>query len=64
MKAPSQTVMDPWSDSFLETNVPLLELIETAKGGNEKELKVGAQVSGNMPINFLRPSTGLFHFKQ
>ena len=36
--------MDPWSDSFLETNVPLLELIETAKGGHEKEVKEAAQV--------------------
>uniref|UniRef100_A0A8C2X3Q3 Catenin (cadherin-associated protein), alpha 1 n=1 Tax=Cyclopterus lumpus TaxID=8103 RepID=A0A8C2X3Q3_CYCLU len=38
------TVMDHVSDSFLETNVPLLVLIEAAKNGNEKEVKEYAQV--------------------
>uniref|UniRef100_A0A803SXN2 Uncharacterized protein n=1 Tax=Anolis carolinensis TaxID=28377 RepID=A0A803SXN2_ANOCA len=38
------TVMDHISDSFLETNVPLLVLIEAAKSGNEKEVKEYAQV--------------------
>ena len=32
------------SDSFLETNVPLLVLIEAAKNGNEKEVEEYAQV--------------------
>lgn len=44
---PSQlrkAVMDHVSDSFLETNVPLLVLIEAAKNGNEKEVKEYAQV--------------------
>lgn len=36
--------MDHVSDSFLETNVPLLVLIEAAKNGNEKEVKDYAQV--------------------
>lgn len=36
--------MDHISDSFLETNVPLLVLIEAAKSGNEKEVKEYAQV--------------------
>lgn len=36
--------MDHVSDSFLETNVPLLVLIEAAKNGNEKEVKEYAQV--------------------
>ena len=36
--------MDHVSDPFLETNVPLLVLIEAAKNGNEKEVKEYAQV--------------------
>uniref|UniRef100_A0A673BFF9 Catenin (cadherin-associated protein), alpha 1 n=1 Tax=Sphaeramia orbicularis TaxID=375764 RepID=A0A673BFF9_9TELE len=36
--------MDHVSDSFLETNVPLLVLIEAAKNGNEKEVKEYAHV--------------------
>ncbi len=32
------------SDSFLETNVPLLVLIEAARGGQEKEVEEYAQV--------------------
>ena len=36
--------MDHVSDSFLETNVPLLVLIEAAKNGNEKEVEEYAQV--------------------
>ncbi|TSR63287.1 Catenin alpha-1 [Bagarius yarrelli] len=39
-----KAVMDHVSDSFLETNVPLLVLIEAAKNGNEKEVKDYAQV--------------------
>uniref|UniRef100_A0A2K6DYL1 Catenin alpha-1 n=1 Tax=Macaca nemestrina TaxID=9545 RepID=A0A2K6DYL1_MACNE len=39
-----KAVMDHVSDSFLETNVPLLVLIEAAKNGNEKEVKEYAQV--------------------
>ncbi|XP_065261758.1 catenin alpha-2 isoform X5 [Emys orbicularis] len=39
-----KAVMDHISDSFLETNVPLLVLIEAAKSGNEKEVKEYAQV--------------------
>ncbi|EHB07463.1 Catenin alpha-1 [Heterocephalus glaber] len=38
-----KAVMDHISDSFLETNVPLLVLIEAAKNGNEKEVKEYAQ---------------------
>lgn len=37
-------MIDHISDSFLETNVPLLVLIEAAKSGNEKEVKEYAQV--------------------
>lgn len=32
------------SDSFIETNVPLLVLIEAAKAGNEHEVEQYAQV--------------------
>ncbi|XP_030068495.1 catenin alpha-1 isoform X2 [Microcaecilia unicolor] len=39
-----KAVMDHVSDSFLETNVPLLVLIEAAKNGNEKEVREYAQV--------------------
>ncbi|XP_044136826.1 catenin alpha-1 [Bufo gargarizans] len=39
-----KAVMDHVSDSFLETNVPLLVLIEAARNGNEKEVKEYAQV--------------------
>ncbi|XP_035671720.1 catenin alpha-2-like isoform X6 [Branchiostoma floridae] len=39
-----KAVVDHVSDSFLETNVPLLVLIEAAKRGNEKEVKEYAQV--------------------
>ena len=34
-----KAVVDHVSDSFLETNVPLLVLIEAAKSGNEKEVE-------------------------
>ncbi|KAK6639275.1 hypothetical protein RUM43_007547 [Polyplax serrata] len=34
-----KAVVDHVSDSFLETNVPLLVLIEAAKAGNEKEVE-------------------------
>lgn len=39
-----KAVVDHVSDSFLETNVPLLVLIESAKAGNEKEVEEYAQV--------------------
>ncbi|CAG0884731.1 unnamed protein product [Cyprideis torosa] len=39
-----KAVVDHVSDSFLETNVPLLILIEAAKSGNEKEVEEYAQV--------------------
>ncbi|XP_014661382.1 PREDICTED: catenin alpha-like [Priapulus caudatus] len=39
-----KAVVDHVSDSFLETNVPLLVLIEAAKAGNEKEVEEYAQV--------------------
>ena len=34
-----KAVVDHVSDSFLETNVPLLVLVEAARGGNEKEVE-------------------------
>lgn len=39
-----KAVMDHVSDSFLETNMPLLVLIEAAKNGNENEVEEYAQV--------------------
>ncbi len=39
-----KAVVDHVSDSFLETNVPLLVLIEAAKSGNEREVEEYAQV--------------------
>ena len=39
-----KAVVDHVSDSFLETNVPLLVLIEAAKSGNEKEVEEYSQV--------------------
>jgi catenin alpha len=39
-----KAVVDHVSDSFLETSVPLLVLIEAAKAGNEKEVEDYAQV--------------------
>ncbi|XP_077991933.1 catenin alpha-2-like [Glandiceps talaboti] len=39
-----KAVVDHVSDSFLETNVPLLVLIEAAKSGNEKEVEEYAAV--------------------
>ena len=39
-----RAVMDHVSDSFLETNMPLLVLIEAAKAGNEREVEEYAQV--------------------
>lgn len=39
-----KAVVDHVSDSFLETNVPLLVLIEAAKNGNEREVEEYAQV--------------------
>lgn len=40
-----KAVVDHVSDSFLETNVPLLVLIEAAKSGNEKEVEEYSQVT-------------------
>ena len=37
-------MVDHVSDSFLETNVPLLVLIEAAKAGDEKGVEEYAQV--------------------
>ena len=34
-----------WFFSFLETNVPLLVLVEAARGGNEKEVEEYVPVS-------------------
>lgn len=39
-----KAVMDHISDSFLETNIPLLVLMEAAKAGNEREVEEYAQV--------------------
>lgn len=39
-----KAVVDHVSDSFLETNVPLLVLIEAAKAGNERAVEEYAQV--------------------
>ncbi|XP_018025887.1 catenin alpha isoform X2 [Hyalella azteca] len=39
-----KAVVDHVSDSFLETNVPLLVLVEAARSGNEKEVDEYAQV--------------------
>lgn len=39
-----KAVVDHVSDSFLETNVPLLVLIEAAKAGDEKGVEEYAQV--------------------
>ncbi|XP_045509176.1 catenin alpha [Colias croceus] len=41
-----KAVVDHVSDSFLETNVPLLVLLEAARGGNEKEVEEYAIVFG------------------
>ena len=39
-----RAVVDHVSDTFMETNMPLLVLIEAAKAGNEKEVEEYAQV--------------------
>ena len=46
-----KAVVDHVSDSFLETNVPLLVLIEAAKSGNEKEVEEYSQVCFLVFIN-------------
>jgi len=43
-----KAVVDHVSDSFLETDVPLLVLIEAAKSGNEKEVEEYSQVCSSM----------------
>ncbi|EMP34229.1 Catenin alpha-2, partial [Chelonia mydas] len=56
-----KAVMDHISDSFLETNVPLLVLIEAAKSGNEKEVKEYAQVfreHANKLVEFVSLAAG------
>lgn len=52
--------MDHISDSFLETNVPLLVLIEAAKSGNEKEVKEYAQVFREHANKLVEVSLELF----
>lgn len=54
--------MDHISDSFLETNVPLLVLIEAAKSGNEKEVKEYAQVFREHANKLVEVSHELFTF--
>ena len=39
-----KAVVDHVSDSFLETNVPLLVLMEAARAGNEREVEEYAKV--------------------
>ncbi|XP_050068582.1 catenin alpha isoform X3 [Anopheles maculipalpis] len=39
-----KAVVDHVSDSFLETNMPLLDLIEAARGGNEKVVRERADI--------------------
>lgn len=53
--------MDHVSDSFLETNVPLLVLIEAAKNGNEKEVKEYAQVFRDHASKLVEVSAYLYH---
>lgn len=57
-----KAVMDHVSDSFLETNVPLLVLIEAAKNGNEKEVKEYAQVFREHANKLIEVLYGLFVF--
>lgn len=54
-----KAVMDHISDSFLETNVPLLVLIEAAKSGNEKEVKEYAQVFREHANKLVEVSAGI-----
>ena len=39
-----KAVIDHISDSFLDTNIPILVLIDAAKRGDEKQVKEYAQV--------------------
>lgn len=39
--------------SFLETNVPLLVLVEAARNGNEKEVEEYAQVSSALEMFYM-----------
>ena len=41
-----KAVVDHVSDSFLETNVPLLVLMEAARAGKEREVEEYAKVGG------------------
>jgi len=47
-----KAVIDHISDSFLDTNVPILVLIEAAQSGDEKQVKEYAQV--NMKLGLKR----------
>lgn len=55
-----KAVVDHVSDSFLETSVPLLVLIEAAKAGNEKEVEDYAQVFTEHANKLVEVSGGLF----
>lgn len=55
--------MDHVSDSFLETNVPLLVLIEAAKNGNEKEVKEYAQVFREHANKLIEVMQFFYYFK-
>ncbi|MED6235137.1 Catenin alpha-2 [Ataeniobius toweri] len=59
-----KAVMDHISDSFLETNVPLLVLIEAAKSGNEKEVKEYAQVFREHANKLVEVSYGVNYLTQ
>ena len=58
-----KAVMDHVSDSFLETNVPLLVLIEAAKNGNEKEVKEYAQVFREHANKLIEVTSNLLFFR-
>ena len=53
-----KAVVDHVSDSFLETNVPLLVLIEAAKAGNERAVEEYAQVFNEHANKLIEVSTG------
>lgn len=67
-----RAVVDHVSDSFLETTVPLLMLIEAAQAGNEREVEECAKLFIDhaakleevslwfVVVRRLKPSSGLF----
>lgn len=55
--------MDHVSDSFLETNVPLLVLIEAAKAGDEKGVEEYAQVFAEHANKLVEVMIHLFYVK-